>query len=84
MPYPIWISGIDSAGVRVYKTTRLRDWTRAESFVRHYDNTGEKPTQQARTTIAEWQTAFMADAEAPSGKNLSRETVRKYKLLFSK
>ena len=50
--------------------------------MRHYDNTGEKPTQQARTTIAEWQTAFMADAEAPSGKNLSKETVRKYKLLF--
>ncbi|MGB8836402.1 MAG: tyrosine-type recombinase/integrase [Candidatus Acidiferrales bacterium] len=79
---PIWISGIDAAGVRVYETTKLRDWTRAESFVRHYDNTGAKPMETSRITIEDWQTAFLADATSPSGKNLNSETIRKYKLLF--
>ena len=78
----IWISGVDDAGNRIKETTKLRDRTKAENLARHWDNTGAKPVQTLRVTIEEWKTAFLADATAPAGKNLNRETVRKYKQLF--
>jgi integrase/recombinase XerD len=78
----IWVSGVDEAGMKLKETTKLRDWTKAEALVRHWDDAGAKPTKATRTTIEEWKTAFLADAAAPSGKNLNSETVRKYKLLF--
>jgi hypothetical protein len=78
----IWISGVDDAGNHVRETTKLRDWTKAENLARHWDNTGARPVVEKRITIEEWKTAFLADATAPAGKNLGRETVRKYKQLF--
>jgi hypothetical protein len=53
-----------------------------EALARHWDNTGAKPAQTPRVTIEDWKKAFLADAESPAGKNLARETVRKYKILF--
>jgi integrase/recombinase XerD len=78
----IWISGVDEGGNQVKETTKLRDWTKAEALARHWDNTGAKPVKTERVTIEVWKTAFLADATAPSGKNLHRETVRKYEQLF--
>ena len=40
---------------------------------------GETDTTQ-KPTIADWRDKFLNDSEA---RNLSRETIRKYKLLFS-
>jgi hypothetical protein len=79
---PIWISGVDEAGNQVKETTKLRDWTKAEALAHHWDNTGAKPVETPRVTIEQWKTAFLADAEVPSGKNLATETLRKYKILF--
>jgi integrase/recombinase XerD len=78
----IWVSGVDEAGNKIKETTKLRDWTKAEALVRRWDNTGAKPTEAPRTTIEEWKKAFLADARAPSGKNLNPETIRKYEHLF--
>jgi site-specific recombinase XerC len=58
------------------------DWTRADAVVRSWEVEGAQPTQSVRTTIEEWEDAFLADASSPAGKNLNPETLRKYKLLF--
>jgi integrase/recombinase XerD len=79
---PIWISGVDAAGNRIKETTKLRDWTRAEALARHWDARGAKPTETARTTIDELETAFLAYAANPAGKNLKPPTIVKYKQLF--
>lgn len=81
----IWISGVDDSGIRIKESTRYRDWSKAESLARHWDLKGHKPLEaakQARTTIKEWQDAFLQDAANPASKNLNSETIRKYKLLF--
>jgi integrase/recombinase XerD len=78
----IWVTGSLPSGERVRATTRLRDWTRAEAVVRRWEVEGAQPLQSARTTIVEWQDAYLADASSPAGKNLNPETLRKYKLLF--
>jgi len=78
---PIWISGVDESGKQVKETTKLRDWTRAESFLRRWEN-GTKPVETSRTTIEDWQTAFLSDAANPAGKNLKPQTIAKYKQLF--
>jgi integrase/recombinase XerD len=78
----IWVTGSLPSGERVRESTRLRDWTRAEAVVRRWEVEGAQPLQSARTTIAEWQDAFLQDASSPAGKNLNSETLRKYKLLF--
>lgn len=80
---PIWISGIDLSGAQIKETTGLRDWTRAESYARHWDVEGAKPAEPAgHITIEEWKKAYLQDAESPAGKNLNHATLRKYKLLF--
>jgi integrase/recombinase XerD len=73
---------VDDAGNQIKETTKLRDWTKAESLARHWDNTGAKPLETSRITIEEWKKAFLADAESPAGKNLAPETLRLYKGLF--
>ncbi len=78
---PIWISGVDEAGNQVKETTKLRDWTRAESLLGRWE-TGTKPVEKSRTTIEDWQIAFLSDAANPAGKNLKPQTIEKYKQLF--
>jgi integrase/recombinase XerD len=78
---PIWISGVDEAGSQVKETTKLRDWTRAESLLRRWE-TGTQPAETSRTTIEDWQIAFLSDAANPAGKNLKPQTIEKYKQLF--
>jgi integrase/recombinase XerD len=78
----IWVTGTLPSGEKIRATTHLRDWTRAEAVVRHWEVEGAQPLQSARTTIVEWQDAYLADASSPAGKNLNPETTRKYKLIF--
>ena len=83
---PIWVVGRDRSGLFVRKPlhkflrqpTFVRDWTRAQEDLRRYE-LGETDTTQ-KPTIADLRDKFLNDAEA---RNLSRETIRKYKLLFS-
>lgn len=78
---PIWISGVDESGNQIKETTKLRDWTRAESLLRRWDS-GTKPVETTRATIEDWRDAFLADAASPAGRNLKPPTVEKYKQLF--
>ncbi|MGA8408133.1 MAG: tyrosine-type recombinase/integrase [Candidatus Acidiferrales bacterium] len=80
----IWVSGVDEAGNKIKETTKLRDWTKAEALVRHWDNTGAKPVGTPRVTIEDWKKAFLADAESPAGRHLAPETIRLYKNLFKR
>jgi len=52
-------------------------------LVRKWDVDGELPRERHRATVSEWKEAFLADAEAPSGRNLNQETIRKYRHLFN-
>jgi len=58
--------------------TFIRDWSRAQEDLRRYE-LGETDTTP-KPTIADWRDKFLNDSEA---RNLSQETIRKYKLLFS-
>jgi integrase/recombinase XerD len=77
----IWMTGTLPSGEKVRESTRLRDWTRAETISRQREVQG-KFKQSARVTLKEWKTSYLQDAESPSGRNLNAETLRKYKLLF--
>jgi site-specific recombinase XerD len=59
--------------------TKLRDWNRVQELVRRWDVEGELPKKRDRVTVEDWKERFLAVAE---DRNLSTETVRKYKLLF--
>ena len=71
---------VTSAGTQVKETTRLRDWTKAESLLRKWD-AGQKPTNAERVTIQAWRDACLADL-GPSGRNLADVTAGKYRVLF--
>jgi integrase/recombinase XerD len=83
---PIWVVGRDRNGLFVRKPlhrflkqpTFIRDWTKAQEDLRRYE-LGETDTTP-KPTIADWRDKFLNDSEA---RNLSHETIRKYKLLFS-
>ncbi len=77
----IWISGVTDAGDHIRETTRLRDWTKAESLLRRWE-AATKPVETVRTTIEDWQIVFLTDAANPVGKNLKPQTIEKYKQLF--
>lgn len=72
---------MDESGNQIKETTKLRDWTRAESLLRRWDS-GTKPVETTRATIEDWRDAFLADAASPAGRNLKPPTVEKYKQLF--
>jgi len=75
---PIWFTGTDRDGRFRREALKTRDWNRAQELVRKWDVEGIHPVK-TRTTIEEWQNQFLKDAEA---RNLSRATLRLYKLLF--
>jgi site-specific recombinase XerD len=83
---PIWVVGRDRDGLFVKKPlhkflrhpTFIRDWTKAQEDLRLYE-LGEKDRNHS-ITISEWRDKFLNDCK---NRNLSEETVRKYKLLFS-
>jgi integrase/recombinase XerD len=83
---PIWVTGRDRDGIFVKKPlhkflnqpTFVRDWTKAQEDLRLYE-LGEKDKNNA-VTISDWRDKFLNDCES---RNLSNETIRKYKLLFS-
>jgi Phage integrase, N-terminal SAM-like domain len=83
---PIWVVGRDCSGLFVRKPlhkflrrpTFIRDWTKAQEDLRRYE-LGETDTTP-KPTIADWRDKFLNDSQA---RNLSQETIRKYKLRFS-
>lgn len=75
---PIWVSGTKD-GHRIREALKIRDWNRAQELVREWDVDGKRPKKSTRATIEDWQDQFLRDAEA---RNLSRGTLRLYKLLF--
>lgn len=83
---PMWVVGRDRNGLFIRKPlhrflrqpTFIRDWTRAQEDLRRYE-LGETDTT-LKPTIADWRDKFLNDSNA---RNLSQETIRKYKLLFS-
>src|SRR5271163_3469519 len=76
----IWMTGTLPSGERVRESTRLRDWTRAETISRQREVGSHRSTE--RVTLKDWKASFLQDAESPSGRNLNSETLRKYRLLF--
>jgi integrase/recombinase XerD len=78
----IWATGTLPNGRRVRESTKLRDWTRAQSLAHQWEIAGEPPKIGERVTIESWKDAFLQDAKSPSGRNLATETYRKYVLLF--
>jgi integrase/recombinase XerD len=78
----IWATGTLPNGRKVRESTKLRDWSRAQSLAHQWEIAGEPPKIGERVTIESWKDAFLADAKSPSGRNLASETYRKYVLLF--
>jgi hypothetical protein len=64
------------------KSTKLPDWTRAEAYLRHYEDKGIRPVETSRTEIKELATQFLANAGSPTGKNLGPGTLIKYNQLL--
>jgi hypothetical protein len=88
---PIWISGVGLHLNRktnkyeignIKESTKLRDWTRAEACLRHYEDKGIRPVETSRTEIKELATQFLANAGSPTGKNLGPATLIKYNQLL--
>jgi integrase/recombinase XerD len=75
---PIWVDGYKS-GRRINESLKLRDWNRANEFVRHWELEDQKPSKQQPVTIESWRDQFLQDAAA---RSLSTGTMRLYKLLF--
>jgi hypothetical protein len=71
---------VTESGKHARKTTKLRDWSRAEDYLQHYDK--GKSTTGHRCTIKELETAFLANLSNPTGKNLKEATVIKYRKSF--
>jgi integrase/recombinase XerD len=69
-------------GRKVRESTKLRDWSRAQSLAHQWEIAGEPPKIGERVTIESWKDAFLQDAKSPSGRNLAPATYRKYVLLF--
>jgi integrase/recombinase XerD len=80
---PIWVTGTDGKNRFRREALKLRDWNRAQELVRKWDVEGQQPKRKSAATIKEWSQAFMQDAESPSGRNLTDETLRKYRHLFN-
>lgn len=88
-PCPIWVRGTDPSGKYVRQSLKktignsTRDWNDALQKVREWQQTGSQPkppVDAARTTIEQLRTMYLANMKA---KNLSTETVRKTRFLFS-
>ena len=88
---PIWISGVGlhfDKKLKKYivgnikESTKLRDWTKAEAYARHYEDKGSKPEIANRATVAELEREFLANAKSPTGRNLAPATVIKYEQLL--
>lgn len=84
---PIWVRGTTPSGEYVEKSLKsltgkiARDWDDAKRVLAAWEEHGKPPTPTAgRTTVTEWRTKFLELAER---NNLSSETLRKYKHLFS-
>ena len=63
-------------GMEIRKSVKTRDWTKAQGIVREWE-AEERVTEPRVSTSTAWN-QFIADLEA---RNLSNETVRKYRLL---
>lgn len=77
---PIWVDGF--LGDREFrKTTKLRDWDKAQALVRQWESEGEcsESSKPSPLTIEEAKQQFLADALA---RNLKDKTIYKYRLLF--
>ena len=75
----IWATGTLPNGRKVRESTKLRDWSRAQSLAHQWEVEGEPPKIGERITITGWKDAFLEDAKS---RNLASETYRKYVLLF--
>jgi integrase/recombinase XerD len=89
---PIWISGVGlhfDKKLKKYvignikESTKLRDWSKAEAYARHYEDKGSKPEISNRATVAELEKEFLGNAKSPTGRNLAPATVIKYEQLLS-
>jgi site-specific recombinase XerD len=78
----IWATGTLPNGRPIRESTKLRDWTRAQTIIRQWEIENDVVRSETRTKIADWKLQFLQDAKSPSGRNLSPETYRKYVLLF--
>jgi hypothetical protein len=86
LPLPISVEG-SLAGQEVRQSLRLRDWERAQELVRareaqgYWEVPNKTATQGGPISISETASKYVADAEA---RQLSEETIKKYKRLFKK
>jgi integrase/recombinase XerD len=84
---PIWIRGTGPDGGYVRGSVKtvlrtgyiLREWDVAKNLIQSWEKSGSLPASTV-TTIETWREAFIADVTT---RNLSPETIRKYKHLFA-
>jgi integrase len=88
-PCPIWVRGNTPDGKYVRQSLEkvlnnsTRDWTEALRLVREWEQTGSQPkpaVEAARTTVEQLHEMYLANMKA---ENLSSETIRKARFLFS-
>ena len=77
---PIWIDG-RLQGKEIRETLGELDWEKAQKIVRDRELTGEPVAEVSAISIAVATAKYAADAEA---RQLSSETVKKYRRLFKK
>jgi integrase/recombinase XerD len=77
---PVWVDG-NLNGAGIHKSLETHDWQKGQGIVREWEAAGEQNVQsnkcEAITVEHAWQ-SFLADLEA---RNLSKSTIRKYRLL---
>ena len=77
---PVWVDG-HLNGARIHESLHTRDWQKAQGIVREWEAEGEQKVQSKKSeaiTIEHAWKYFLADLEA---RNLSKSTIRKYRLL---
>jgi hypothetical protein len=89
VPCPIWVRGNTPDGTYVRQSLKkilkssTRDWNAALQLVREWEQTGNQPkpaVPATRTTVEQLKEMYLANMLA---ENLSTETIRKAKFLFS-
>ena len=77
---PIWVDGT-LAGVEIRESLKLRDWQRAQEYVRDWEANGQRVAKQEAEpmSVKEACNKFVADAEA---RGLRQSSLYKYRLLF--
>jgi integrase/recombinase XerD len=76
---PCWVEGT-LEGQYVRQSLKVRSWERAEKKIREMEEAGD-PKRPQRITIGSACAAFVEDAEA---RNLKKETIDKFRLLFKR